>query len=312
MLETLRTELARLSEQMARQKKIEAMLVNLRGEERSLSERERQLLEILQKEQADVERLERTSFASLIYSMLGKKDERLDKEQREVYAARLKYDAVVRQLEDCRVRIEALEREKAGLAGCERRCDQVFDEIHTLLRQDSRYADRICALERSIGENASQLKELDEAISAGQTALRQIGAIESSLGSAEGRGTWDLFGGGLISFAAKHSHLDDAQRGAEYLQTLLDRFRTELADIKMTARLGRMNTDGFLRFADWFFDGLIADWAVLSRIHDSQESLTQVKGQVGGALSKLETLRQGRVSEKSALERELSDVVRNA
>lgn len=188
----------------------------------------------------------------------------------------------------------------------------MLDKIHTLLRRDSRYADRICALERSIGENASQLKELDEAVSAGQTALRQIGAIESSLGSAEDWGTWDLFGGGLISFAAKHSHLDDAQRGAEYLQTLLDRFRTELADIKMTAQLGRMDTDGFLRFADWFFDGLIADWAVLSRIRDSQESLTQVQGQVDGALSKLETLRQGRVSEKSALERQLSDVVRNA
>lgn len=99
MLETLRQELARLSEQMARQKKIESMLVSLREEERSLSERERQLLEILKKEQADVERLEKTSFASLIYSMVGKKDERLDKEQREVYAARLKYDAVADSLQ---------------------------------------------------------------------------------------------------------------------------------------------------------------------------------------------------------------------
>ncbi len=312
MLEKLRAELTMLAEQMARQQKIESMLESLREEERSLSERERRLFESLKKEQADVERLEKSSVTSVLYSMLGKKEERLDKEQQEAYAAKLKYDAVVRQLDDCRGRMETLNREKAGLSGCERRYDQVFDQIHGLLRQGGRYADQICSIEREIGENTAQLKELDEAISAGRAVMDQIGAIEKSLDSAEGWGTWDLIGGGLISFAAKHSHLDDAQAGAEYLQTLLNRFRTELSDVRMTAELGRMDTDGFLRFADWFFDGLIADWAVLSHIHDSQESVTQVKGQVQSALSKLQTLRQSRVSERAVLDKRLSDLVRNA
>jgi len=33
----------------------------------------------------------------------------------------------------------------------------------------------------------------------------------------------------------------------------------------------QVNVDGFLRFADYFFDGLFADWAVLDRINQSQE-----------------------------------------
>ena len=105
--------------------------------------------------------------------------------------------------------------------------------------------------------------------------MRQIDMIDEKLGRAQGWGTWDMLGGGLISDLAKHSNLDEAQAGAEYLQTLLSRFRTELADVRISAQTGQVNVEGFLRFADYFFDGLIADWTVLSRIHKSRESVSR-------------------------------------
>ena len=107
--------------------------------------------------------------------------------------------------------------------------------------------------------------------------MRQIENIEGSLNSANGWGAWDMIGGGLVSGLVKHSHLDDAQAGTEHLQILLSRFHTELADVYVDAQIRAVNIDGFLRFADYFFDGLIADWFVLSRIHDSQENINQVK-----------------------------------
>ena len=139
--------------------------------------------------------------------------------------------------------------------------------------------------------------------------MNQLCAVEDSLNSAEGWGTWDLIGGGLISGMAKHSHLDDAQAGAEQLQILLSRFRSELADVKIEGRMGQVNVDGFLRFADYFFDGLIADWCVLSRIADSQESISQVKLQLSSALEKLSRLSAALHSEKLALESEISKLV---
>ena len=81
-------------------------------------------------------------------------------------------------------------------------------------------------------------------------------------------------GGGLIADLAKHSRLDDAQASVEYLQSQLRAFRTELADVTISADF-QVNIDGFLRVADYVFDGIFADWAVLDRIN-------QVPGAGGG------------------------------
>ena len=217
MIEKMRAELAELSAGLQRGRKIDAMLQSLQEEEQSLARRGQELKAILSKEEADVERLEKTTASSILYAILGKKDDKLDEEQREAYAARLKYDAAVRQLDDCKARIDRLRREKSTFADCAGRYDRVFSDLRELLRKDPAYAERLCALERQRGEITGQLKELEEAIRAGGDAMRQIDGIESSLGSAEGWGTWDLLGGGLISDLAKHSHLDEAQAGAERL-----------------------------------------------------------------------------------------------
>ncbi len=309
MLEELKKELSELAGKLERLKKIDFMLLSLGDEERELSARERELKAVLSKESADVERLEKTTATSVLYSILGKKDEKLEAEQREAAAARLKYDAATRQLDDCRGRTDSLRAEKEALSGVSLRYNEVFSQIQAELKHDPSYADRVCELERRLGEAVGQLREVDEAVSAGNACMRQIDEIEESLGSAEGWGTWDLLGGGLISDLAKHSHLDEAQAGAEHLQTLLSRFRTELADVKISARTGQVNVDGFLRFADYFLDGLIADWSVLSHIHDSQESVSQVRAQVSDALSRLSSARSERESEKAALEKELAALV---
>ncbi len=312
MIEELRTKLADLSAQLERTKKIDNMLLNLKQEEAELTKREHELKTALTKEEADVQRLEKATAASIFYTILGKKDEQIDKEQQEAYAARLKYDAVVYQLDDCKARIEKLLREKSALVDCAKQYGQVFAQLQELLLATPAYAERLCTLERQRGEAVSQLKEVDEAISAGNTAMLQIENIEKNLSSAEGWGTWDLFGGGLISDLAKHSQLDEAQSGAEYLQVLLSRFRNELADVHINTQMSNINIDGFLRFADYFFDGLIADWSVLSRIHDSQASVHQIKQQVDTALSRLSYIKTARATENAEVEKKIRELVTHA
>ncbi|SHH75491.1 hypothetical protein SAMN02745823_00868 [Sporobacter termitidis DSM 10068] len=312
MIETLRAELAELSAKIERRKKLDVMLQSLNREEQELAQHAQQLNAALSKEDADVSRLEKTTATSILYAMLGKKEARLDKERQEAFSARLKYGAANRQLDDCRARIGQLSAERNAFSDCFKQYDLVFEALKETLREDPDYAERLSSLERRRGEAAGQLKELDEAISAGRAVLNQIGCIEENLDSAESWGTWDLFGGGLFADMEKHSHLDDAQADAEHLQVLLSRFHTELADVRVSASLESINIDGFLRFADYFFDGLFADWSVLSRIRDSQESVQQLRQQVSGALSRLSAMKDARVSEKSALEKELAALVTKA
>lgn len=311
-IDELRADLAGLSDKMERKKKIETMLTSLQNKERELSRHVQSLGAALAKENADVERLEKTTVTSILYSMLGKIDEKLSREQQEAFAAKLKYDAAARQLDDCRAQMNELCRERDSLSGCAGQHNRVFGELMEQLRADPAYAERLCSLEQRRGMADRQLKELEEAVAAGNAAMCQIESVQSSLGSAESWGTWDLLGGGLISDMAKHSHLDNAQDAAEELQILLSRFHTELADVAVNPNFGAVNVDGFLRFADYFFDGLFADWSVLSRIHDSQESIQQIRRQVKDALEKLSGLKAARIAEKDAIEKQIADMVTNA
>jgi len=116
-------------------------------------------------------------------------------------------------------------------------------------------------------------------------------------------------------FEKINKELEELQEGicrAEKIQSMLiNRFRTELADVKISSQIS-IDIDGFTKFADFFFDGLISDWVVLSRIHDSQESVINVKKQVRTVLRKLGMMQEKEKRQLETLENELSTLISNA
>ena len=133
--------------------------------------------------------------------------------------------------------------------------------------------------------------ELLEAINAGKTALHTVNEVLETLDNAEGWSTWDVMGGGLGVDLAKYAELDDAQEQIEQLQVELRRFKTELSDVEITADL-QVTVDSFLKFADFFFDGLFADWAVLDHINQAQSRVENTKGQIKRVLALLKKMRE--------------------
>ena len=133
--------------------------------------------------------------------------------------------------------------------------------------------------------------ELAEAISAGEAARETVERILTELNKAHGWGVWDLLGGGFISHLVKHDHLDHAQALMGKLEAELERFRKELGDIRFRADCP-VNIEGFLRFADWFMDGFLADFAVLSRINESRDRLRSLRGELDTALDQLYALQE--------------------
>ncbi|MGP4081221.1 hypothetical protein ACTWQL_15035 [Pseudalkalibacillus sp. R45] len=86
-----------------------------------------------------------------------------------------------------------------------------------------------------------------------------------------------MFGGGVISGAIKHNHIDQATEYIHQAQTRMRHFQKELADINDEVDI-HIDIPGLLKFADFFFDGLIADWMVQGRIDDSlQQTKTQYR-----------------------------------
>lgn len=305
-------KLQQLQEQMARSKQLEAMIKELRNQRDSLAAQVRELESIKLEEQADVDRLEGRSLAAFFYNVIGKMDEQLDKERQEAYAARVKYDAAARELEGVEADLRRYESELSALRGCEHRYDEVLKEKADAIKAaGGSNGEEILKLEERNAFLESQKKELQEAISAGNAALSTTQQVLSSLDSAEGWGTWDLFGGGLVADLAKHSHLDEAQGAIEQLQSQLRRFKTELADVTIQADM-QVNVDGFLRFADYFFDGLFADWAVLDKINQSQSQVQNTKSQIASVLSRLDSMMRTLEQERVQIKSKLDTLVRDA
>ena len=305
-------KLKALQEKISRSRQLTSMLKELRGQRDTIAARVRELEAIKVDEQADVDRLEGRSLASFFCNVIGKMDERLNKEREEAYAARVKYDAAARELEAIDGDIHRCESELSGLRGCEREYEATLREKANAVKSaGGARAEEILKLEERHAYLESEKKELREAISAGNSARSTAESVLSSLGSAEGWGTWDLLGGGLLADMAKHSHLDEAQGAIERLQSQLRRFKTELADVTIHADM-QVNVDGFLRFADYFFDGLFADWAVMDKISQSQSQVQSTKNQIDSVLSRLNSMMSAAEREQAQTKSQLDALVLEA
>lgn len=309
MHSNLNKELEQNQAGKARLHKIDSILGELEREQRGLVQKEFELNLALTKENSDVEKLESQSLSALFYSILGKLDERLEKERREALAAQLKHEQTVRDLADIADQIAKLSSERQLYVSCPQEYDRFFAlKKAELMRANGAAAQRIMGLTDKANGARSHLKEIKEAIAAGGIVLDSLDRVLSSLGSAEGWGTWDLLGGGLISDLAKHSHIDDARAEVENAQRLLRRFKSELTDIDFDSDIV-IETSGFVKFADFFFDGLIADWFMQSRIQESSASTKNVKSQVRSVIARLELLQSRGESLITGLETELQEFV---
>lgn len=306
-------QLDKLREKMARKRKLSTEVAALEDQRSGLAARVQQLKEETYKEQLDVDQLENFSAAKLFYQIMGKLDERLEKEQAELYAAALRYDSARQELHAVEADLAARREELSLLGNCEAEYNRLLEARARELRQDpqSPTARRLLALEERQAQLTARSKELQEAIQAGYDALSDISSIESALSSAEGWGTWDVFGGGLISDLAKYSHLDDAQQQINGLQRSLSRFRTELADVDIRTGI-QVEVDSFLRFADYFFDNIFTDWAVLDRIRRTQSQIHEVDGSVRTILYRLERDLDQCQRDSEAVRQELKDFLVNA
>ena len=81
-----------------------------------------------------------------------------------------------------------------------------------------------------------------------------------------------MFGGGIFTTMFKHSKINNAQRSIEHAKRAIRHLKNELEDIDRLIDVD-LKTGDFLSFADFFFDGLVADWLMQSRISDARRQI---------------------------------------
>lgn len=134
--------------------------------------------------------------------------------------------------------------------------------------------------------NEMMRQEMKEAIDSGERALSSLRMAQEKLNSAGNWGLFDMFGGGLFSTIIKRSKMDNASELMETAKLDLKRFQKELKDVNVPLDM-RMEVGSFLSFADFFFDGFVADYLVQSKISDAKEQVSDAIIRVEQILNEL-------------------------
>lgn len=133
-------------------------------------------------------------------------------------------------------------------------------------------------------QNYTQRKEIAEAIDAADVALAHLGTARDYLSSAGNWGIIDIFGGDLLTNLIKHGKMRKAERAISDARVALATFSRELRDVD---GLSSIHIDDFLTFADFFFDGLIADIWVQSKIKQAKAQCDEAIRRVSEIRTKL-------------------------
>jgi chromosome segregation ATPase len=302
MFDELNRELIEIKEKLRVRQKL---LGDIERTQSMLAERNSRLKDlesVLEKENADVKKLEGLSLNGLFHSILGDKQAQLDKERQEYLSAKLKYDECQYSISALGSEIESYKIRISSIGDLDGKYKAIVEKKEQLISQSSdENATKLVELSESLADTKLDMKELSDAIRAGKKALTGLDEVTNSLRSAKNWGTFDMLGGGLISTAVKHSRINSARESIHQVQQQLRVFQRELADVGSKTDI-EINIGSFATFADYLFDGLIVDWIVQSKINQSLESTIKVSERIRIVLAQLQNSYQDTQTKLNNLE----------
>jgi hypothetical protein len=265
----------------------------------------------LRMEQDDVERLEGMSFATFMATLLGVREERLRAERDEYVAARLRHDESLSAIAALELQAAELRAELGSLEGAEARYEAALaGREQALLASTTPGGHRLAALMQELGTQRAAARELDEAAAAAHAAEAARGKVLAMLKKAAEWGQWDLWaGGGMITTAIKHDHMEKAREAAGRARQKLQRLSIELADVGMQDGELEVEMGELLGFADYFMDGFWVDWMVQRRIEEAIHRVKHARRVAVALVRHLQAPAARTIQRTRALERERRSLV---
>ncbi|HIS50022.1 MAG TPA: hypothetical protein IAA80_05920 [Candidatus Gallacutalibacter pullistercoris] len=273
----LAEKLENLETRMAQKATLRRKLDRLNNELRALEERCRKAQFAMEQAQEEVAQMEKRSPKNMWYRVIGKLREKRMEKQETAWRYGEEWQILCAQRSAACKEIEALRKQQLELADCEREYTAMMEAGRKkLLETPGPALEEYSALRGKMAAQESRRKELREAMQAASRAEATVETLLDSLKNAKGWSTWDAVGGGLETDFIKYRKMENAQSIADTLSSQLSALRDELSDLDNAGELA-IRVEGFVRFADWFFDDFISAWCVRSKICDSIDQAEAVK-----------------------------------
>jgi len=269
---------------------LENRMMHLQKEIRTAEDEVAGLLRGYERERRDVEQIQKESLSSFIFKVIGKYEDKLEKERREEINAKLAYDRAVTRRDSLVREKEELSSRISVLRGEERTYQTELSIRRRELAnkftgpEGARYAE----LENERKEIVSQITEIREALSAAARVKSTAQEAFESLKSAEGWATYDAFTrGGIFSHIAKYSHIDSAEHSFHSLSSQLRGLKSELSDVHGLTVSGLSEISSVQRTVDFWFDNIFTDLSVRGQIKDNAGEISRLLDAIDAAESAL-------------------------
>ena len=137
----------------------------------------------------------------------------------------------------------------------------------------------------------NNLKEINDVQQIINQLLPLIDEAEKKFRKARNWGFFDILGGGFITDIIKHSNLGAASDIMNRINYLLQDLQRELNQVVIPTDFS-MNTGSFSTFADFVFDGLLADIYMQSKIMTSIDQIRELRSRIMVLRERLSQLSQ--------------------
>lgn len=242
-------------------------------------------------EALDVENLKKESLSVMLMRLIGRYENKLDKETDEMLQAKLEYDRAAERVRELNKEREELSLRIADLRRDKSLYERVLEKREEELRRKptGEKADKFNALEKEKIEIYKQLTEIEEAISAANRAKQTVDRILEYLNKADNWATYDVwFKGGIITHLNKYGNIDNAEAEFNRLHSQIRDLKRELKDVKMDSSMFYTGVDSATRAIDFWFDNIFTDLNVRERIRSDIDQARKVAGGIQKVISTLE------------------------
>ncbi len=300
-LEEINEQLEHATEVKRKAERLEAKLEKQLQDRRRLHPKVKKLREVLEAEIEDVEKLRKLSFKSMLATVLRLKEKWEQKEWQEYLEADLNHTRYREALDEAEREAAAIEGQLAALGDWRKVHAELLSRKEEVIQSSGEpSAMLLIESKQKLAETEADIKELQQAIRAGNSAGAALKKVEVKLKSAKNFGTWDMLGGGMLVSLMKHDSMDGARTSALQAQRALDRFQSELGDVGTTLNRS-IQLDKTTKIFDLFFDNIFVDWMVQSKLQRASKQcmatkkevrriVQQCQGQLDEAMQKREQL----------------------
>ena len=222
-------ELRELLEKTEGREALNAELERLHAKQSELMELLKQKKQNLEYEQSDVTELESNTLKSFFYSAIGKREERLMKEEDEAAEAKQQYEAVLAEAERVDVEIRRIENRLKELKYAESRYKKAIKDLYARVARVEPMLSDADAMTLGVIRRELERMEQHQAYygrirDAGQELLGSLEALDEALGEMLYEGQ---YGAGIT---AEYERLHEAKARGRVAVTQTKRFQELLAE----------------------------------------------------------------------------------